>query len=31
MAEKPWVNIGAFIEAYEKALEIHKPPIYGNN
>jgi hypothetical protein len=24
MAEKPWVNIEAFIEAYEKALEIHK-------
>ena len=24
MAEKPWVNIEAFIEAYKKALEIHK-------
>ena len=24
MAEKPWVNIEGFIEAYETALEIHK-------
>jgi hypothetical protein len=34
MAEKPWVNIETFIEAYEKAFEIHKgqytATIYGS-
>jgi hypothetical protein len=29
MAEKTWVDIEAFIEAYEKALELHKGQYSG--